>query len=37
MKYAEPRAYADPEKAARRIVEIASTVDRCRTGASMSS
>jgi len=25
MKYAEPRPYADPEKAARRIVEIAST------------
>jgi hypothetical protein len=27
MKYAEPRPYADPEKAARRIVEIASTVE----------
>ena len=25
MKHAEPRPYADPEKAARRIVEIAST------------
>jgi hypothetical protein len=27
MKCAEPRPYADPEKAARRIVEIASTVE----------
>jgi hypothetical protein len=35
MKYAEPRPCADPEKAARRIVEIASAVSsRCRTGGS---
>jgi hypothetical protein len=27
MKYAERRPYADPEKAARRIVEIASTIE----------
>jgi hypothetical protein len=27
MKFAEPRLYADPEKAARRIVEIATTVE----------
>jgi len=27
MKFAESRPYADPEKAARRIVEIASTVE----------
>jgi hypothetical protein len=27
MKFAEPRPYADPEKAARRIVEIANTVE----------
>ena len=26
MKFAEPRIYADPEKAARRLIEIASTV-----------
>jgi hypothetical protein len=28
MKFAEPRAYTAPEKAARRLVEIASTIDR---------
>src|SRR4029453_7069830 len=33
MKYAEPRPYADPEKAARRIVEIASTVEPAQDGA----
>ncbi len=27
MKYAEPQLYADPEKAARRIVEIASKIE----------
>jgi hypothetical protein len=27
MKSAEPRPYADPEKAARRLIEIASTVE----------
>lgn len=27
MKFAEPRPYADPEVAARRLVEIASTVE----------
>jgi len=32
MKYAEPRPYADPEKAARRIVEIASTVEPAQDG-----
>jgi hypothetical protein len=32
MKYAEPRPYADPEKAARRIVEIASTVEPVQDG-----
>ena len=26
-RYAEPRPYTDPEKAARRIMEIASTVE----------
>jgi hypothetical protein len=32
MKYAEPRPYADAEKAARRIVEIASTVEPVQDG-----
>ena len=32
MKYAAPRPYADPEKAARRIVEIASTVEPVQDG-----
>jgi hypothetical protein len=32
MKFAEPRPYADPEKAARRIVEIASTVEPVQDG-----
>jgi len=27
MKYASPRPYADPEKAARRLIEIASTAE----------
>ena len=27
MKFAEPRIYADPEKDARRLIEIASTVE----------
>src|SRR5436189_5383590 len=32
MKYTEARPYADPEKAARRIVEIASTVEPVQDG-----
>ena len=32
MKYAEPRPYADPEKAARRIIEIASTIEPVQEG-----
>lgn len=32
MKSAEPRPYADPEKAARRIVEIASNVEPVQDG-----
>jgi hypothetical protein len=32
VKFAEPRIYADPEKAARRIVEIASTVEPVQDG-----
>jgi hypothetical protein len=32
MKFAETRPYADPEKAARRIVEIASTVEPAQDG-----
>ena len=32
MKFAEPRPYADAEKAARRIVEIASTVEPAQDG-----
>jgi hypothetical protein len=34
MKYTEPRPYADPDKAARRIAEIANAVEM---GASTSS
>jgi len=32
MRYAEPRPYADPENAARRIVEIASAVEPVQDG-----
>jgi hypothetical protein len=32
MKYAEHRPYTDPEKAARRIMEIASTVEPVQDG-----
>jgi hypothetical protein len=32
MKYAELRPYADPEKAARRIIEIASTIEPVQDG-----
>jgi hypothetical protein len=32
MKFAEPRPYADPEKAARRIMEIASTIEPAQDG-----
>ena len=32
MKYSEARPYADPERAARRIVEIASTVEPVQDG-----
>ena len=32
MKYAATRPYADPEKAARRIIEIASTVEAVQDG-----
>jgi hypothetical protein len=32
MKYAEPRPYADPENAAGRIIEIASTVEPAQDG-----
>ena len=32
MKYAEPRPYSDPEKAARRLIEIASTVEPVQDG-----
>ena len=32
MKYTEARPYADPEKAARRIVEIASTIEPMQDG-----
>ena len=32
MKFAEPRLYAHPEKAARRIMEIASTVEPAQDG-----
>jgi hypothetical protein len=37
MKFAEPRQYADPEKAARRIVAIASTVEPAQDGRISSS
>jgi hypothetical protein len=36
MRYAEPRQYADTEKAARRIVEISRTIEPVQDGASMS-
>jgi hypothetical protein len=32
MKFAEPRPYADPEKAARRLLEIANTVEPVQDG-----
>jgi hypothetical protein len=32
MKYASPRPYADPEKAARRLIEIASTIEPIQEG-----
>jgi hypothetical protein len=32
MKYAEPRPYADPGKAARRLIEIASTIEPVQDG-----
>jgi hypothetical protein len=32
VKYIEPRPWADPEKAARRIVEIASTIEPVQDG-----
>jgi hypothetical protein len=32
LKFAERRPYADPERAARRIVEIASTVEAAQDG-----
>jgi hypothetical protein len=32
MKCAEPRTYADPEKAARRLIEIASTIELVQDG-----
>jgi hypothetical protein len=32
MKYAEDRPHADPEKAARRLIEIASTVEPVQDG-----
>lgn len=32
MRYAEPRRYADPEKAVRRVVEIASTIEPVQDG-----
>ena len=33
MKYAEPRPYANPEKAARRILEIASRMEPVQDGS----
>jgi hypothetical protein len=36
MKYATHREYADPEKAARKLLEIANTSRPSRTGASIS-
>lgn len=32
MKFSEPRPYADPAKAARRLVEIASTIEPVQEG-----
>ena len=32
MKYASPRPYADPEKAAGRLIEIASTIEPVQDG-----
>jgi len=32
MKYAETRPYADPEKAARKLLEIASTIEPVQDG-----
>jgi len=32
MKFAETRIYADPEKAARKLVEIASTIEPVQDG-----
>jgi hypothetical protein len=32
IKFAEPRPYSDPEKAARRLVEIASTIESVQDG-----
>jgi hypothetical protein len=32
MKFTEPRPYADPEKAARRLVEIAHTIEPVQDG-----
>jgi len=32
LKFAEPRPYADPEAAARKLVEIASTIDPVHNG-----
>ena len=32
MKYAEPRPYTDPEKAARKLLEIASTIEPVQDG-----
>ncbi|MGX9431416.1 MULTISPECIES: hypothetical protein [Bradyrhizobium] len=32
MKYVEPSPYADPEQAARRIIEIASTIEPVQDG-----
>jgi hypothetical protein len=32
MKFAEPRPYADPEKAARRLLEIANTIEPVQDG-----
>jgi hypothetical protein len=32
MKFAEPRPYADPEKAARRLLEIANSIEPVQDG-----
>jgi hypothetical protein len=32
MKYADTRPYADPEKAARKLLEIASTIEHVQDG-----